>query len=287
MGVNVMIKRFMQKRFPRLVSLTLAFAARYDMELDQVILQRQLQHSNPLVRFGKKCFSQTDEDGITFEVIKRLGITNGTFAEFGVGDGTENNTLALLALGWKGFWVGGEDLAFDTSRSKVLTYYKQWITRDNIFRCFAEGMRSMDAQKVDLISLDVDGNDLYFCEELLKNGACPSLFITEYNAKFPPPIRFTIRYNDEHFWRHDDYHGASLMSFVDLFERYGYRLICCNAASGSNSFFVREEDVSKFPEVPNDVEDIYTPPHFFLYTRHGHRQSLKTVDVLLQNDVSV
>jgi hypothetical protein len=33
--------------------------------------------------------------------------------EFGVGDGTENNTLVLLSIGWRGAWVGGENLAFD------------------------------------------------------------------------------------------------------------------------------------------------------------------------------
>ena len=31
-------------------------------------------HKNPLNKFGKKCFSQADEDGITLEIIKRLKI---------------------------------------------------------------------------------------------------------------------------------------------------------------------------------------------------------------------
>src|SRR6516225_11835412 len=69
----------------------------------------QVQHGNPLNRFGKKCFSQSDEDGITLEILRRIGVLeSGVFAEFGVGDGTENNTLILAALGWKGFWVSGE-----------------------------------------------------------------------------------------------------------------------------------------------------------------------------------
>src|SRR5947209_3607764 len=62
---------------------------------------------NPLNRFGGKYFSQADEDGITLEIIKRLGIKTGTFAELGVGNGLENNTLILLANGWRGFWIGG------------------------------------------------------------------------------------------------------------------------------------------------------------------------------------
>jgi hypothetical protein len=94
----------------------------------------QRSHPNPLNAFGGKCFSQTDEDGITLEILTRLKcIDNGTFAEFGVGNGTENNTLILKALGWKGFWVGGEDLAFEIKEpEEIFSYFKAWITLENI-----------------------------------------------------------------------------------------------------------------------------------------------------------
>ena len=49
--------------------------------------------------------------GITLEILRRIGcLYHGTYAEYGDGDGTENNTLFLTALGWRGFWVGGETL---------------------------------------------------------------------------------------------------------------------------------------------------------------------------------
>ena len=72
----------------------------------------QRKHPNPLNLYGKKCFSQNDEDGLTLEIIKRLGIKKGVFTELGPGNGTENNTICLAALKWKGFWVGSEDLKF-------------------------------------------------------------------------------------------------------------------------------------------------------------------------------
>lgn len=78
-----------------------------DLYLFDRTRQIQYAHPNPLNKFGKKCFSQTDEDGITIEILRRLElINNGVYAEYGVGNGTENNTLILAALGWKGFWVG-------------------------------------------------------------------------------------------------------------------------------------------------------------------------------------
>ena len=89
-------------------------------------------HPNPFTRFGRKCFSQNDEDGLTLEIVKRLGLTSGVYAEFGVGDGLENNTLILAALGWKGFWVGGSDLAFSHAQAQRFKYIKDWITLENI-----------------------------------------------------------------------------------------------------------------------------------------------------------
>ena len=77
--------------------------SQYDVLLRAEWARSMSAAKNPLNRFGAKYFSQTDEDGITLEIIRRLGITAGTFAELGVGNGIENNTLILLASGWRGF----------------------------------------------------------------------------------------------------------------------------------------------------------------------------------------
>ena len=75
----------------------------HDLLLSFQTYQLQNSYLNPLNKFGKKCFSQSDCDGITIEILRRLNIINkGTFIEYGVGDGLENNTLILKALGWKG-----------------------------------------------------------------------------------------------------------------------------------------------------------------------------------------
>lgn len=282
-----MLKKIIKRMFPGIVEMRRDlhnWRRRYDMELDKIIKDRQFQHPNTFVRYGKKCFSQTDEDGITLEILRRLNLTDGTFAEFGVGDGTENNTLVLLALGWKGFWVGGEDLSFSVDNSNRIDYQKNWITRSNILILYKQGLEKIDSDFVDVLSLDLDGNDLYFCEKILSSGIKPKLFIAEYNAKFPPPIRFSIEYDDQHVWKGDDYQGASLMSLHDLFEEYGYSLVCCNAATGSNAFFVSNEHISKFPEIPEDINSIYTPPHFFLYRKYGHNKSIKSIQVIIKDD---
>ena len=104
-------------------------AETYIKDLRELTLNYQTQelqkaHKNPLNKFGNKCFSQTDEDGITIEILRRLNILEkGNFAEFGPGDGMENNTLILKSLGWNGFWVGGEELRIETKKNDNLTMF--------------------------------------------------------------------------------------------------------------------------------------------------------------------
>ncbi|TWB51521.1 hypothetical protein [Nitrospirillum viridazoti] len=264
---------------------TVATLLRATSQLKDILVQDanirfQAAHPNPLNRFGRKGFSQSDEDGITLELVRRLNLSCGTFAEFGVGNGLENNTIILGGLGWRGFWVGGQELVFDPTPLPRLTYIRDWITRDNVLRHAEAGMAAIGTGAVDLISLDLDGNDIYIAEALLNGGILPKIFIAEYNAKFLPPVKFQIAYNPDHRWGGDDYFGAALQNFVDLFSGFGYALVCCNAYSGANAFFVRKDFSDRFPEVPADIRDIHVPPRYHLYSAYGHKASPRVVETL-------
>lgn len=243
--------------------------------------QRTIFEKNPLNKFGKKCFSQTDEDGITIEILKRIGILhNGTFAEFGPGNGMENNTLLLKSLGWKGFWVGNENLKIDTSKDQSFFYMKEFITIRNIIELVNKAKTKLNLLDLDVISMDLDGNDYHLLEELLKNKIKPKLFIIEYNAKFLPPIKWVMKYVENYIWDGTDYFGASLASFEELLMRNNYTLVCCNSSTGANAFFVQKEFKKYFSDVPDDINKIYVPPRYKLPISYGHKQSIKTIQSL-------
>ena len=88
-------------------------------------------------------------------------------------------------------------------------------------------------------------------------------------------------YNAENVWDGTDYFGASLASFCELLSRFSYTLICCNAATGANAFFLRNEYISLFPEVPKEIGDMFVPCRYQLYERWGHLASPKTVERML------
>ena len=223
---------------------------------------------NPLLEYSGKVFSQSDEDGITFEILRRIGIDKGTFVEFGVGNGLENNTLSLLARDWKGVWFGtGQQLGFDLNPNNItdlnFNVYDSWITKDNIVNLIETGLNCIRETNIDVISMDLDGNDYYFIKEILEAGYNPSVFIAEYNGKFMPPIKFTIDY-DEHFhWNGDDYNGASLSLLNELFNKHDYTLVACNI-SGVNAFFVKNEYLSAFEDIPREIEKLFNSPKFFV-----------------------
>lgn len=249
------------------------------MRLSSYLIQRSVD-INPINRVGAKCFSQSDEDGIIIEILRRINLINysGTFLEFGVGVGDENNTLSLLNLGWSGVWVGNESLVVNF-KNKNLFYQKNWVTKENIIKIACNGLQSINRSNYDLISMDLDGNDYYFVENLLINNFLPKVFIVEYNGKFPPPMKFKIPYDDRNKYKENDYYGASLQTYYELFCKYNYMLVCCNLMTGVNAFFVKNEYAHFFSDVPRSINDLYVIPNYNLLKKFGHNKSITTIEI--------
>jgi hypothetical protein len=258
----------------------------WDRQQKIVIAQRleatRARHvaSNPLLKFGFKSFSQNDEDGIIEEITRRLfGNSQGTFLELGVGNGTENNTLNLLAKGWRGAWLGGEELAFATGNR--LTFRKCWLDRENVVKLARELLESHGiADSPDVVSIDLDGNDHHLCSALLGGGFRPALWIAEYNARFSCDTHWVMPYDSTHTWKEDDYFGCSLASMNCLFADHGYKLVACNL-TGANAFFVRDDFAELFQDIPEDWRLLFMPPDYQPYPWFGHRPTVRTIESFL------
>ena len=255
---------------------------RLDMLVEHYWAAKREASKNPLLKSGEKYFSQNDEDGITLEIVKRIGIKRGIALEFGVGDGLENNTLILLMSGWDVLWIDGEDIKIRTpERCKNLSFRKDWVTKENCAMLASSCLEKHQRDHVDFLSIDLDGNDIHILGALLASGLRPAILVVEYNGKFPPPIKWEIRYNPAHRWDGSDYQGASLQSFTDLAEQYGYRLVCCNV-TGVNAYFVRSEFSAHFQDVPEDIADIFYPADYNWFVRRGHNVAPETIEAFLK-----
>ena len=103
--------------------------------------------------------------------------------------------------------------------------------------------------EIDLLSLDIDGNDFWVWRQL--DACSPRMVILEFNAAFGPERAVTVPY-DAAFDRASfktvsyQYFGASLSAFERLGRRKGYRLVLVEPR-GINAYFLRD-DVG--PDIP-------------------------------------
>ena len=245
----------------------------HDVSLLNFIHRECRNSPNPLTQTFESYFSQSDEDGIIQRIFQRLNVKTGRCVEFGVGNGEENNTLNLLLEGWETYWFGGEELYFyrNTSLPNNLNFQKVWIDESVLQDSIIPQLAKLG--NVDLLSLDLDGNDFYFARALLERGIKPSVWVQEYNGNFSPNTRCVQSYNDKHIWKEDIYFGASLRLYDELFTMHGYTLVACNLM-GINAFFVRNDFISYFEDVPKELQILFRPART-LYFKMRQNRSLQ------------
>jgi hypothetical protein len=233
-----------------------------DQEIRALLVEcRERTPDNPVLH-GFKVFSQVDEDGIIENIFARIGEGGRTFIELGCGNGSENNTHYLALKGWSGVWIDGSEQNIAAVSSVIpldspkLLVQRMFITRDNIVGEMRSWIQRLGGA-LDLLSLDIDGNDAAILDCIL-TVIKPRVLVLEYNGKFPPPLRLSVAYDAAHGWSGDDYYGSSLQVFVDLLEGQ-YRLVSCGL-SGANAYFVRNDAAEVFEK--------YGTAALYMHARH-------------------
>lgn len=237
---------------------------------------QRLNNSLFLDYYGYKVYSQNDEDGIIEEIFNRIGVTNKVFVEIGLQDGLESNTHFLLHKGWSGLWIEGSEKYCKEIAKKFaepinsgsLRIKNAFVNVKNINEILSENLMNIGAgREIDLLSIDIDGNDYYVWEAI--KVVCPRVVVIEYNAKFPPNYEWIMKYDEKHIWNSDDEQGASLKALQLLGEKLGYQLVGTNY-NGVNAFFVRDDLTSDKFVLPATSEMLYNSAKYYNKYRNGH-----------------
>ncbi len=251
--------------------------------VNQYLLMKKilpLQHMPLLNQVGFSVYSQFEEDWILLYIFSIIGTQNKRLIEICAGDGIECMGANLVINHW---W---DALFFDGSSSLVSRgnrFYKKhnstflhppifkkaWITKENVNSLIKECGFYWE---IDLLSLDMDGNDYHVMESI--NVVSPRVIICETHNVIPSNLAITIPYNPS-FNRNksekSDFMGASLMAMKKLLDKKWYRLVWGHKY-GFNAIFIRKDvGVDFFPEV--DVESI----HNNLYTKARQDRSWNKV----------
>lgn len=209
-------------------------------------------------------FSQFGEDGILDTLCDLLAIPRPRVVEFGAAEFVECNSRYLAES------RSASVLAVDAReelRTSILLRDVRWRTTviprvEWITPATAPVALEFARERfggVDIVSLDIDGNDYWVAESLDLAGV--SIVVVEYNAAFGPCRAVSVPRNDQfdrtaaHFsWL---YYGASLRAFVDLLSRRGFTFFGTNRAS-NNAFFVRRIPQGLPFSLPGDDLSTYT-----------------------------
>jgi hypothetical protein len=183
-------------------------------------------------RFANNVFSQSGEDGIIEEVLKRTGKDLGTCVEFGAHDGKFcSNTYRLLQKGWKGLMVEGDTNLFAACCSNVLNLKcevkNEMVTASNV--------NDLLFMHIDVLSMDTDGPD---AEIWAAYKGLPDIVVIEINSSLDP---------EKDFFSYDT--GSNYSFMKKLGEGKGYFLLCHTG----NMIFV----LNKYKELFPDAEETF------------------------------
>lgn len=154
------------------------------------------------------------------ELFKRLGVATGRLVDLGCGGYGNSNTRWLLENGWQGELYDGEPQPPPAKQA--------WITARTVAHLVP------DDAPVDLLCIDLDGNDWWIWREI---QASIPVVLVEINSNLDPTVPLVMPYNPAHRWAEDTYYGASFAAWLWLAKEKGYVPACC--VEDQNLFLVR------------------------------------------------
>jgi hypothetical protein len=212
---------------------------------------------------GLRVFSQFDEDGVILFLLGVAGEGPRKVLDLGAGDGVQASNCAnlLLNLGFDGVLIDGDAEQVERGRrfyarhpdtkERPPTLAHAFLSRENVndvvSRAGLEG-------EIDLLSIDVDGNDYWFWDAL--DCVQPRFVLIEAHPELGT-AEYVMPYEPNFVWSEappDGRYGASLLAFVRLAERRGYRPVGSNQY-GFNLFFAREDVAPTLPAI--SLDDLY------------------------------
>lgn len=195
--------------------------------------------------------SQNGEHLFISTLFEKIGFRSNKFVEIGAWP-VENNCCQLaIQENFEGLYVDPSfNNDFGIYNNSKISWSNEFVNISNVNQVIS----SKFSGEIDLLSIDVDGVDLYLLDAI--NVVEPRVLCIEYNASLGPSKALTVAYRDDfdrangpHSW----YCGGSLLATIRIAKRLGYKFV--GQVFGLNAFFVKaEEDVREV-----SIKDVWEP----------------------------
>ena len=198
---------------------------------------------------GLRVFSQFDEDGVILFLLGATGTGTRRFVDIGAANCVDASNCANLALnlGFHGLFIEAKAEAVEYGRRFYATHpdtreqppviEQAFVTRENV----NELVRGAGFEgEIDLLSIDIDGNDYWIWEAL--ECVSPRFVVIETHTELGLE-EWVMPYEQGFTWQRlaeGSPLGASPVAMIKLANRLGYRLVGANLY-GFNTLFARDD----------------------------------------------
>ena len=213
------------------------------------------------------------------QLCEELEIYSGYYVDIGASDGWSSSSTYPFA---KSKRFSGLSVELDDKKFKKMKFiYKKFnnthlsnskVTPENVVNLLKE---FKVPQNFDVLNLDIDSYDLFVIKKLL-NSYKPKIVSMEINEKIPPPIYFTVTYDENHFWKADHFFGCSIQAAYDELRKFDYKLY---TLVYNNAIFIPNDSTVNIPNL--SVSEIYKEGYVEKTDRKEKFSYNNDVDVLL------
>lgn len=183
------------------------------------LVEAKEPHPNPLIKNIDNYF-------------KIFGIKHAFCVDIGASDGLKaSNTYALYQRGWSGLSVECDSRFFTMLVNNYrglekVNMMNLKVTPDNVLSLLKTN--NVPA-KLDFLDVDIDGYDYHVLDKILRVYR-PTLVCAEINEKIPPPIKFSVKFDEDFTWGGfgSHFYGQSIAKVYELCEKYDYALLELN-----------------------------------------------------------
>jgi hypothetical protein len=176
---------------------------------------------------NRTTFSYLGEEEKINKYLQTIPLDNKYCVDIAAADGfSMSNTLFLYKNNWDGIAVEYNSEKFATlselyKKFENINLIKTKVTPDNVLYILQS---CLAPKNFSFLNLDIDSYDYYVLDKLLSEYR-PMLICAEINENIPPPIKFTVKYDLNHFWEEDHFHGQSLSQLFELCKKYQYDIV--------------------------------------------------------------
>ena len=206
-------------------------------------LIRKISKGSLLEYYGN-IHSQIGQDGILQEIFKKLDLRKGFFCEFGAWDGIYlSNCRKLVEEGWSGVFIEGNpkkfsDLLLNYQGSKGIHCVSAFVgaPKSGVYGDTLSVVlknNGINGEKVDFLSIDIDGCDLEVFEEI---GINPKVILLEGGVHFDPNIKGRVAPEIRNEYHHP------IREIIETVTANGYVAVCFL----HDLYLVKQEFANKF-----------------------------------------